>query len=224
MDENRIAVNKTDGIISNGFVPNDAKPNDNYLNGSAFSKTLSMRLPGIGVGTGPTLSFQWTGLSGKDGVVSEDGQGRERAPLVGSNEVRSSGERKSETTSSDPSTAMERFPGMDDSAVMDDVTIKDGDVVVEGDGVVDADEVMGEEDAEDERAPLLPSDPTTGGAHAAESGAKVTERGAGEGTNINSVVEGPLEETLPYYLHVSGWLDASAHAAVMAFMTLPCRC
>lgn len=36
--------------------------------------------------------------------------------------------------------------------------------------------------------------------------------------------KGTLEETLPYYLHVSGWLDASAHAAVMAFMTLPCRC
>ena len=34
---------------------------------------------------------------------------------------------------------------------------------------------------------------------------------------------GRLEETLPFYLHVSGWLDASAHAAVMAFMTLPCR-
>lgn len=33
-----------------------------------------------------------------------------------------------------------------------------------------------------------------------------------------------LEKTLPFYLHVSGWLDASAHAAVMAFMTLPCRC
>ncbi|CAM9845879.1 unnamed protein product [Ectocarpus sp. 6 AP-2014] len=32
-----------------------------------------------------------------------------------------------------------------------------------------------------------------------------------------------LEKTLPFYLHVSGWLDASAHAAVMAFTTLPCR-
>ncbi|CAM9780875.1 unnamed protein product, partial [Ectocarpus sp. 4 AP-2014] len=32
-----------------------------------------------------------------------------------------------------------------------------------------------------------------------------------------------LEKVLPFYLHVSGWLDASAHAAVMAFTSLPCR-
>eukprot|EP00752_Nemacystus_decipiens_P002035 g1950.t1 len=32
-----------------------------------------------------------------------------------------------------------------------------------------------------------------------------------------------LERLLPFYLHVSGWLDASAHAAVMAFTTVPCR-
>ncbi|CAB1096662.1 unnamed protein product [Ectocarpus sp. CCAP 1310/34] len=35
--------------------------------------------------------------------------------------------------------------------------------------------------------------------------------------------EESLEKVLPFYLHVSGWLDASAHAAVMAFTTLPCR-
>ena len=33
-----------------------------------------------------------------------------------------------------------------------------------------------------------------------------------------------LERSLPFYLHVSGWLDASAHAAIMAFTTVPCRC
>eukprot|EP00903_Cladosiphon_okamuranus_P019285 g17726.t1 len=32
-----------------------------------------------------------------------------------------------------------------------------------------------------------------------------------------------LERSLPFYLHVSGWLDASAHAAIMAFTTVPCR-
>lgn len=32
-----------------------------------------------------------------------------------------------------------------------------------------------------------------------------------------------LQRVLPFYLHVSGWLDASANAAVMGFMTLPCR-
>lgn len=32
-----------------------------------------------------------------------------------------------------------------------------------------------------------------------------------------------LKDTLPFYLHVSGWLDASAHAAIMAFTAVPCR-
>lgn len=35
--------------------------------------------------------------------------------------------------------------------------------------------------------------------------------------------DGVLEDKLPYYLHVSGWLDASANSAVMGFMSLPCR-
>lgn len=45
----------------------------------------------------------------------------------------------------------------------------------------------------------------------------------GGGRRSSPGTAGRLEETLPFYLHVSGWLDASAHAAVMAFMTLPCR-
>ncbi|CAN0003699.1 unnamed protein product [Choristocarpus tenellus] len=32
-----------------------------------------------------------------------------------------------------------------------------------------------------------------------------------------------LECTLPHYLHVSGWLDASASAAILAFMTIKGR-
>lgn len=42
------------------------------------------------------------------------------------------------------------------------------------------------------------------------------EGGRGEGLE--------LETWLPFYLHVSGWLDASAHAAIMAFTSVPCRC
>ncbi|CAM9879985.1 unnamed protein product, partial [Ectocarpus sp. 12 AP-2014] len=60
--------------------------------------------------------------------------------------------------------------------------------------------------------------------------------GQAQNDDENSVEEAPqqqqqqqqqedesLEKVLPFYLHVSGWLDASAHAAVMAFTTVPCR-
>lgn len=47
------------------------------------------------------------------------------------------------------------------------------------------------------------------------------------GDGVGTSVEGgkkQLEDELPFYLHVSGWLDASANAAIMAFMSIPCRC
>ncbi|CAM9566255.1 unnamed protein product [Scytosiphon promiscuus] len=45
----------------------------------------------------------------------------------------------------------------------------------------------------------------------------------GEGEGETSPASGRLDEVLPFYLHVSGWLDASANASVMAFSTIPCR-
>lgn len=48
-------------------------------------------------------------------------------------------------------------------------------------------------------------------------------RGGVDGDGASRVEKRSLTETLPFYLHVSGWLDASANAAIMAFTTVPCR-
>lgn len=84
-------------------------------------------------------------------------------------------------------------------------------------------EVVHEDGADVDDSP--DSSPNDDGNAGAPPQAVVDEGGGGgkeEGADAGDE-KGMLDEVLPFYLHVSGWLDASANASVMAFSTLPCR-
>lgn len=169
-------------------------------------KKLRSPLPGTSIELETTRSYEMMGSwEGKE----------EREPLVKFEEVRSekkvrlSGEESGVTPGIGAGEIeMTSVAVMNRVSEADDVKVTDDDVTVGRRG--------GDAGAE---APGDRFGSERGGKTVVPQGVGGSGRGVFDGDG-----KGILEEMLPYYLHVSGWLDASAHAAVMAFMTLPCRC